>query len=82
MNIDPKWHHHAIHCHPAYGPTFGYSCCDIYIGTDSNTNTRSHSNLGHSFKHPKYASGTNEAQSFLSGSCHFQLSEIEVYQKE
>jgi hypothetical protein len=42
----------------------------------------SYSNLGSSYKHPKYAQGTNEAQSFLAGSHRFRLDEIEVYQKE
>ena len=38
--------------------------------------------LGYTYNHPQYAYGTNEAQSFLAGSYDFQLSEIEVYQKE
>jgi hypothetical protein len=38
--------------------------------------------LGWTYKHPQYAYGTNEAQSFLAGSFNFQLDEIEVYQKE
>ncbi len=41
-----------------------------------------YSNLGDCYKHPQYAHGTDEAQSFLAGSCYFQLDEIEVYQKE
>jgi hypothetical protein len=40
------------------------------------------SNLGHTKTHSQYAYGTNEAQTFLTGSCRFQLDEIEVYQKE
>jgi hypothetical protein len=40
------------------------------------------SDLGGTYKHPQYAQGTNEAQSFLAGSHEFQLDEIEVYQKE
>ena len=42
----------------------------------------SFSNLGHTYSHPRHAFGTNEAQTFLAGSFHFQLDEIEVYQKE
>ena len=82
MKIDPSQHQKAIFCHSEYGPTFGDSCCDIYIHSDANTNTTSHSDLGLVYKHPSYQHGSNEAKSFLAGSYFFQLSEIEVYQKE
>ena len=42
----------------------------------------SHSNLGNCYKHPQYEYGTNEAETFLAGSTHFHLDEIEVYQKK
>ena len=38
--------------------------------------------LGGTYKHPQYAQGTNEAETFLAGSFNFQLDEIEVYRKE
>ena len=38
--------------------------------------------LGGTYKHPQYAQGTNEAESFLAGSRQFQLDEIEVYERE
>jgi hypothetical protein len=38
--------------------------------------------LDHSYKHPQYTFGTDEAKTFLAESTHFQLDEIEVYQKE
>jgi len=38
--------------------------------------------LGYSYLHPEYGWGTNEAKTFLAGSFHFQLDEIEVYQKK
>ena len=79
MKIDPNQHKHAIRCDPKYGPKFGY---DICIGNDANTTMDSYSNLGYSYRHPQYAHGTNEAQSFLAGSYEFQLDEIEVYQKK
>ena len=79
MNI--KEGHNVIYCHPSYGPTFGDGC-DICIKSNSNTTNGSYSNLDHSYTHPQYAYGTNEAQSFLAGSYNFLLSEIEVYQKE
>jgi hypothetical protein len=75
MNIDPNKNHHAICCHSDDGPRFGY--CDIII-----TTMESWSNLGYSYKHPQYAYKTYEAQTFLAGSCEFQLDEIEVYKKE
>jgi hypothetical protein len=38
--------------------------------------------LGYSYKHPQYAQGTREAESFLAGSDEFQLDEIEVYERK
>ncbi len=63
-----------------HGPTFGGGH-DFYISDNSNTNTDSYSNLGHSYPHPDYASGSSEAKSFLAGSYNFRVSEIEVYTK-
>ena len=41
------------------------------------------SNLGHIFNQPpQYLVYTDEARTFLAGSCEFQLDEIEVYKKE
>ena len=70
----------TIYCHIGYGPTFGGGH-DFHISDNSNTNTNSYSNLGHSYSHPDYAAGSNEAKSFLAGSNNFQVSEIEVYTK-
>jgi hypothetical protein len=60
------------------GITFGNGH-DLNIADSSNTNTNSFSNLGHSYSHPEYAYGSNEAKSFLAGSFNFQVSEIEVF---
>jgi hypothetical protein len=79
MKIDPNRHHCAIYCSTEYGLTFGD---DIYIANNPNTTTDSYSNLSHTYSHPQYAKGTNEAQLFLSGAYNFQLDEIEVYKKE
>jgi hypothetical protein len=79
MKIKLNEHHRAIDCDARDGPTFG---CDIFIADNANTTNESHSNLGFTYKHPQYTLGTIEAQSFLAGSFHFQLDEIEVYQKE
>jgi hypothetical protein len=78
MKIDPNKHKYAIYCYPFCGPTFG---ADIHIANNANTTMNSCSNLGHTYKHPQYTFGTNEAKTFLAGSRNFQLDEIEVYQK-
>ena len=69
----------SIYCHTSYGPTFGGH--DIYIATNSNVNTTSYSNLGHSYALNGYTNGTAPAQSFLAGAYNFQVSEIEVFQR-
>jgi hypothetical protein len=79
MKIDPNRHQYAIGCYSRWGPTFGD---DIRIAYNSNTTMNSLSNLGHTYLHPQYAQGTNEAETFLAGTIYFQLDEIEVYQKE
>ena len=70
----------AIYCDSNYGPTFGYG--DLAIGSYSNLKINSYSKLGSCYKHPVYAFESKEADSFLAGAYEFQLSEIEVYQKE
>jgi hypothetical protein len=81
IKIDPNnhKHKHAIYCHSYYGPTFGDN---IVIVNNANTTMDSFSNLGNCYKHPQYAFGTDEASTFLAGSFHFKLDEIEVYQME
>ena len=70
----------AIHV-SQYGPTFGAGP-DLHICDNSNKINSSKSNLGFSYKHPSYAGGSTQAQSFLAGSYHFQTMEIEVFSKE
>ena len=48
---------------------------------NSNTNTTSYSNLGHSYEHPKHKYDTSEVSSFLAGSFNFKVSELEIYYK-
>jgi hypothetical protein len=79
MKIDPHEHHRAIFCSSYYGPTFGQ---DIILEENFNKTMYSRSDLGFTYKHPQYACGTNEAESFLAGTYEFQLDEIEVYQKD
>jgi hypothetical protein len=62
MKIDPNRHKNAFYCHSSFGPIFGN---DIIIGNNANTTMNSRSNLGFSYKHPQYAFGTEEAQTFL-----------------
>jgi len=79
---DPSY---AIFARRGNGPTFGGAFGggrDLHICNNSNTSNESYSNLGISYKHPNYARGSNEAQSFLAGSCNFLTTEIEVFIKE
>ncbi len=78
MKIDSNGHHRAILCYSEWGPIFGK---DIFIARNANTTIHSSSDLGYYYKHPQYAQGTNEAQSFLAGSYQYQLDEIEFFQK-
>jgi hypothetical protein len=79
MNIDPYQSHHAIFGGTEHGPSFGYG--DICFLRNPNTKYNSYSKLGTSYNHPRYTEGSNEIKCFLAGSYKFQLSEIEVYQK-
>ncbi len=81
MKVDLDEHESAIRCYPEYGPTFGGGF-DILIVDKANTTMESYSKLGCAYSHPQYAVGTDEAETFLSGSQFFQLDEIEVYQRE
>jgi hypothetical protein len=66
----------SIYCFSDCGPVFGYN--DFYICDFANTTVDSGSELGNSYQHPQ----PNQGDSYLAGSSPFQLSEIEVYQKE
>jgi len=78
--IKIKWsRYNGIYCEKSHGPAFGGH--DLIIADKSNTNSISSSNIGHSYTHPDYAYGSNEANLFLTGSNKFQVSEIEVYAK-
>ena len=78
IKAHPGYHDHAIRCDSKCGPSFGEGP-DIHIGKIT---SGSYSNLGYSYAHPQYAYKSNEAQGFLAGSTHFQLDEIEVYERE
>ena len=67
----------SICCTSGCGPIFGGGA-DLYICDSANTTKHSFSFLGQSYQHPQPSQG----RSFLAGSYVFQLSEIEVYQKE
>jgi hypothetical protein len=80
IKIDPNQRQYAIYCDSEYGPLFGGGH-DICIANNANTTMGSYSDLGYTYKHPRYANGTNEAQTILAGTEYFQLDEIEVHQK-
>ena len=71
---------YAIYGNASHGPAFG-GCHDIYISTNSNANSNSYSNFGHTYQLPNYQSGTTHAQSIFAGSYNFQTVEIEVFVK-
>ncbi len=75
-----KHAHFALNGKPDYGPTFGGGH-DIHICNQSNTNTGSYSNFGHSYNLPNgYTYGGN-ASEFLAGNVsQWTTTEIEVYQ--
>ena len=79
IKIDPNRYQYAILCHSEWGPTFGR---DIQIANNGNTTMEGYSQLGWTYRHPQYRSGTNEACTFLAGSHKFKLNEIEVYVRE
>jgi hypothetical protein len=63
---NPKY---AIGSHNLFCPLFGVGV--LKISNKSNSNLNSYSNLGHSYTHPDYSFGSNEAKSFLVGSYNF-----------
>ena len=67
----------SIKCVSYFRPIFGFGC-DLHICNNANTTMGSYSNLGVSYQHPQPEQG----ESYLAGTQYFQLSEIEVYQKE
>jgi hypothetical protein len=76
----------GIYCHNKEGPAFGLGPHIrenhyIRIQDQSYTSASSYSNIGHSYTHPDYIKGSNEAKSFLAGSFKFKVSEIEVFTK-
>jgi hypothetical protein len=67
----------SIYCHTICGSIFGGGH-DLHICNAANTTEGSYSKLDQSYQHPQPSQG----KSYLAGSYPFQLSEIEVYQKE
>lgn len=70
----------AIYGTSVSGARFGGGS-DLLIADNANANTNSFTNLGHSFKHPNWTHGSNEAKCFLAGTYNFQVLEVEVFQK-
>ena len=74
MRIKQNMCSYAIYHNSSYGPTFGGGH-DFRIARDANNNSNSHSNLGHTYEIPP-----GQTNTFLVGSMHFKVSEIEVFQ--
>ena len=71
----------ATYGHTDYGPTFGGGH-DLYLCNQSNINTGSYSNFGHSYELPDgFVYATEDAKNFIAGNYNQWLTtEIEVYQ--
>jgi hypothetical protein len=80
MKVDPGNIQYSLCGAASYGPFFGGGH-DFAIFNNADSNKDSYSNLGFSYKHPNYSTGSIEAKEFLAGSFNFQLREIEVYSK-
>jgi hypothetical protein len=65
----------AICSGPAYGPTFGGGH-DIYICPQCSTSNQNYANFGHSYENGTGLDGTT----FLAGSYHFTVQELEVFE--
>ena len=74
--IDLNDHEFAIRCNPGYGPVFG-GCFHIAKPTMD-----SYSHLGHTYKHPQYRYGTNEACTFLTESSDFHWMKLEFMKRK
>jgi hypothetical protein len=68
-------HQNAMYCAASWGPTFGGGH-DLHVANCANSSTSSCTNLGHTYQLPPGQS----AQTFFTGSHHFQAAEVEVYQ--
>ena len=68
MCYDAMWHNSSS------GPTFGGGD-DFGIASDANNNSSSYSYLGNTYELPP-----GQTDTFLVGSKHFKVSEIEVFQ--
>lgn len=71
----------SIYGGSANGPTFG-SGHDLVISDNCNLNSNSYSKLGQTFIHPDYPQGSQKTNMILAGAEKFQVSEIEVFQKQ
>ena len=74
MSIKQTQCSYAMHHISTYGPIFGNGN-DFLIYSDANNNSNSHSNLGYTYEIPP-----GQTNTFLVGSTHFKVSEIEVFQ--
>lgn len=80
LKMDCEPDHFSICCYRGYGPCFGGGH-DLSIASNANLNRKSYSNLGSSYKHPKYRYCSEQAQTFLAGSYKFKVKEVEIYTK-
>ena len=75
LPLTGKWNDNAMHCHPTWGPVFGWGGSDLYICDNCNTVEESYSCLGYSYTIPP----GQDSMTFLAGSEYFLVAEIEVF---
>ena len=70
---------YSIRCHSLLGPTFGGGY-DISIWNNARSNSRSYSDLGHTYSPPSgYSHGSTFAQTFLAETYRFKPDEVETF---
>ena len=63
--------------------TINYAYCDIYVRSNSNTETGSYTNFGVSYELPEGYTYTESAKNYLAGNYNQWLTtEIEVFELE
>ena len=67
----------AMYDNSGYGPTFGGGF-DLYIASDSNSNSNSHINWGHTYELPDGYTYSGNGRTWICGA-NFQTIEIEVF---
>jgi hypothetical protein len=78
--LKPDQKQFAIFCSPAYGPAFGNGF-DLAVSDQSNTHTTSYAHMfGYTYANDTGKGGASPSSTFLAGSGHFSVKEVEVFE--